>query len=290
MVDKEKLIIDKIIYAKYLYQKGVTELSIGTDLSASVAILLFFDAVEMVVLAIEDKLEIDDKDIGFKSRIGKIKKELAQNSFPLERQILEINSARRNFKHGAQIQNIDNIKTLSAYAFGFMNQASDEFLGLDFQKISLSTLISDKRTKEYIEEAERHLKKNEHYKAIRDSAKAYSVLTIKGISNPIGGIFLNNSQKWNWSTNNLEKYMDDSLANDISQSFSELYHFVYTMLVGIDVQKYKKFSALTPSVSMNYKEEIFTNYPRSMENNEENSKENASFCIEFVTDIAIKNQ
>ena len=296
MAEKEKLIIDKIIYAKYLYQKGVTELSIGTDLSASVAILLFFDAVEMVVLALEDKLGIDDKDIGFKSRIGKIKKKLAPSSFPLERQIDGINSARVNFKHKAQIQNIDNIKTLSDYAFEFMNQVSDELLGLDFQKISMSSLIIDKKKKQFIEDAETYLNEKEYFNSIVNSVKAYSVVPTKGEDNEfnydniLGGLFLTNSQKWLWNSDKLRQYLGDILAEDIKQSFAELYHFVSVSLSGIDLQKYKRFDSITPSVSMNAKGDFFTNATHSTENNEINSYENAQFCLDFVLDVILKLQ
>ncbi|NHZ86666.1 MAG: hypothetical protein GWP19_12430 [Planctomycetia bacterium] len=290
MSDKDKIIIDKVIYGKYLYQKAITELSIGTNLAASVAILLFFDAVEMVVLALEDKLGIDNKDINLRNRIEKIKKKLEPKILPLERQILEINAARRNFKHGAQLQNIDNIKSLAIYAFDFMNQVSDELLELDFENISLATLIIDKKVKGFIEEAERCIKEKKYYDSITNSAKAYTYFFFNMKSDKPSKSFFKHSNIWRVHNTDLNSVLGDIHAQNIENSFSELYHFAYLSTKGIDIQKYEKFDFLRPSIGTTYYGEFKINHVRSEENNKDNSFENAQFCLDFVLDVILKLQ
>ena len=286
MEEKDKIIIDKVIYAKYLYQKGVAELSDETDLSASASILLFFDAVEMVVLALEDELGIDSADINFRSRVVKLKKVLKTKKLPLERQILEINLARRNFKHGAQLQNIDNVKTLSAYAYDFMNEASEKILKLDFNNISLATLIIDERTRQFIEDAEKCIRKKEYYNSITNSANAYSVFFFEAEREKQPRLF---DKDFN-DLHDLDKYVGFDNARFIKNSLAKLFNFVSFSLLGVDNQKFIKFNKLTPSVSLTGSVQHKIVHLIPQENNEENSFENAQFCVDFVLDVVLKLQ
>lgn len=287
--DKNKIIIDKTIYAKYLYQKGTVELSNGTDLSASVAILLIFDAVEMIVLALEEKLGLDNKDNSFPSRVNKIKDRLKPDNLPLERQILEINSARRNFKHGAQIQNADNIKSLSVYALDFMNQASEEVLGFNFEDASLSSLIIDKKVKILMRESEELIKKEKYYDAITAAGKSYMAFFFINKDDDIRKRFFKNDN-WRWGNNRLSESIGDVDAQQIIESFAELYNFASLSILNIDIKSYSKFRFLIPSINTNMKGDFFINHIRNEENNEENSIENAQFCLSFVLDIILKTQ
>lgn len=290
MSNKDKLIIDKVVYAKYLYQKAISELSVGTDLSASVAINLIHDAIEMIVIAVEDKLNIYKKEYNFKQRLKNIKNKKSLKQLPLEKQVEGINSARRSFKHDAQLQSVKNIKVLSIYAFDFMNQVSDELLGLDFENISLATLIIDKKVKGFIKESEKFITEKKYYNSITSSAKAYSTFFFQINDKEPKRQFFKNSDKWGWGNSELRDIVGDIQADNINNSFSELYHFAFLSMLDIDVQKYTKFDFLRPNIGTNYYGDFKINHVRSEENNKDNSFENAQFCIDFVLDVILKSQ
>lgn len=287
---KDEFIIKKLVFAKYLFQKAITELSIGTDLAASVSINLLHDSIEMVIISLEDFYNLTDKKYVFKSRVKQIKESMKPLKFPFEKQMLAINNARRNFKHEGQLQNFTTVKELSNYALQFINQAADEILKVNFDDISLSALINDKEIKKHLKNAEIKLIEKNYKESITSSAKAFELGLIHLKNELDRTFFLKYSNEWGWSNSDLESALDRDLANKIKNSFEELYSLTTFSIFGIDLQKYAKFKLVTPDVGVSTAGKIFINYSGQFENEENKTFDNAQFCIDFALDFNLKVQ
>ena len=289
-MENREYIIKILSYAKYLYQTAVSNLSIGTDLSASVSINQIQDSIEMVIYALEIKLGLNDKENAFPNRIKRINIRLKPESLPFEVQVLGINDSRRNFKHKAILQNKEAVKEQSVFAYQFINEVSKKYFNLNFDKISITSLIKNEKIRNYLQEAEGYLEKEDLDKSIMNSGIAFGFcenLMKKQLSRIH---FFNHSTDWGWTNNELEEKLNSNLSPKIQESFEELYSFNSLAVFGVDYQKYTSFKLLTPSVNISVTDNVFTNKCGQFENEYNKNRENAIFCYEFVLDVAFKIQ
>ncbi|MBC8147113.1 MAG: hypothetical protein H8E98_03930 [Bacteroidetes bacterium] len=289
-MESKEYLIKMLSFAKYLYQKAVSELAIGTDLSASVSINQLQDSIEMVLYALEIKLGLNDKENSFPSRITRINKKLKPDTLPFEVQILGINDSRRNFKHKAILQNLEAIREQSLFAYQFINEISKKYFLLNFDEISITSLIKNEKIKQHLQEAEAHLGKEDFSNSIMSSGIAFGFCE-KLMKKQLSRIhFFKHSSDWGWSNNELEEKLDSDLSNKIQESFEELYSFNSLAIFGVDYQKYISFVLLTPNVGISSGGKVFTNTGGQFENEHNKTREKAHFCYEFVLDVAFKIQ
>ena len=257
-------VIKKLVYAKYIYYKAVSEIAIGTKLSANVGLMLLQDSIEMVVIGIEKHLNIDNPSNNFHKRINKIK----ENDVEIHNtdEILKINEMRRSFKHDGTLQDHGSIKEQLIFAFHFIKQIAENISGLDFEKISLGSLVEDTNIKKHLFDAEKYIEKDDFNNSIMSSGIAFGFCE-KLMKKHLSRIhFFNHSADWDWSNNELEEKLDSNLLTKIQESFEEIYSLQSLAIIGVVYQKYMSFKLLTPDVNISISDKVFTNKSGQFEN------------------------
>lgn len=164
--------VDQVLISKRIYLIGESYSQQSDALSAGLAISLFQDAVEQLVWCITKHKDIAVKDTeSFTSLLSKIEK-LSEDAIPHKAKILELNKARVGFKHYGNLPASSESEKFRSYAYDFLVVASHRYLGIEFQNVSLASLIGNVTVRGHIEAAEKALADQNPKQAIAEAARA----------------------------------------------------------------------------------------------------------------------
>ncbi len=280
--------IEQLVISKYLLTKAEKILSENNPISSGLAISLFQDTVESIIWVITKEMDADiTRSTHFEQFwkiIPKAKKNSAQLELPLSAKMLELNKARVNFKHYGILPAESEATKFLAYTTQFAQEAVQQFFGLDFSKLSLIDVVSEKNIRGRLKEAEILIEENNLRQGIVSCAKAeyLSLAKFRQILPQVddrlfsaGGIFGYDqsheiSQVFEYLANYLETLRNSSVAN----------------FLGVDLVEYARFRNLSPYIyqmdsgklryTLKY-QGVFT-------------QSDALFCLNYATQTAISVQ
>ena len=149
--------IEQVLISKRLFTLGESYTKQTDPLSAGIAISLFQDSVEQLLWCIAKKNDVSVKDTeSFTSILEKIEK-VSIDNIPNKAKILELNKARVGFKHYGNLPANSESDKFRSYTYDFLLVASERYLGLEFDKVSLASLVPDSTIRNHIEKAQRLL-------------------------------------------------------------------------------------------------------------------------------------
>lgn len=164
--------IEQVLIAKRIFLIGKSYSRQSEPLSAGLAISLFQDAVEQLTWCIAKHRDLGVKDIeAFTALLDKIEKS-SEDTLPHKAKMLELNKARVGFKHYGNLPASSESEKFRSYTYDFLVVASQRFLGVDFEQVSLASLISDSKVRGHIEAAERNLAAEQIKEAVSEVALA----------------------------------------------------------------------------------------------------------------------
>lgn len=164
--------IEQVVIAKRIFTIAERYSQQSDPLSAGLAISLFQDSVEQLTWCIVKHLDLDVRDSeGFVSLLSKIEKKSGE-SIPQKAKVLELNKARVGFKHYGNLPASSESEKFRAYAYDFLAVSSQRYLDLDFEEVSLASLIGDGTIRGHIEAAQRALDSADIKKAVSEAALA----------------------------------------------------------------------------------------------------------------------
>lgn len=287
--DKQS-VIKKAVMAKYLFLHA-TALSEGEDsLSTAMSVNGLHDAVEIILLAIEDALGIDNKMAQFKTHLKEIRKANGDQPVPQARHLLTLDQTRGNFKHNAVIPEKDSVKDLIGHVDSFFRQACQLYLNISFDEVSLCTLVDDENVREHLNKAERALNDQQLEEVFNWSGVAFEFAMENALASLNKTRFFRHSSDWNWSKDQLTKTVGLESAGLIRESFRESYEMLTLLLFGVDLHKFARFQLLTPSISIAQSGTFQISHVGQYDNDYNKTENNARFCLEFAIDFALKVQ
>ncbi|NTW54051.1 MAG: hypothetical protein HGB15_04690 [Chlorobaculum sp.] len=279
MIEPE--LINRIVYAKYLYWQGNENLNKNTLLSDGIALLNFQDAVEIFLRAIAELIHASIKEqASFDVIINEIdNSEYISKDYkiPFRSSLNQLNKARVNFKHFGLLPQNKDVQKFSRDLELLFRELIPKFFKLSFDSISLINLVRHGRINNYLKASENELLLNNYEDSIIASAKAFKLLFghRRNLDFKIGHFCNIGSQESIKALNKIKEILaEHELEIDI-------------LKYGFDYSEYSLFKSITPTIHLSAIN-TFISVHRSLNN--ECTLENAQFCLRFVIDSALRLQ
>lgn len=296
----KKIVIERLSLIKYILQKGVSQ-SEESDPICSFAILHLHDAIEMLFLLVCKKYSIKTERKNFLDYFAEIDKELKKNGLDglqYKNDLKLLNEIRRDLKHKGKLASKHQIQETATIARLFIIHCSITCLEVDFDSVSLISLLSNKKVAKFLKESEKTFKTN-NLLSKEKLSRAYNQL-IKDYQE-------------NKSMDFIEPFeMDSSLSfissSDVGRDFREftaigdfidgaktvmmnLQRVTQVLAFGFDYKKYVRFRNLIPDVWWSGRNKDTNESEYSYHDNGKNiSQQDFDFCFTFIIESALKLQ
>jgi len=155
MSEIRKELLDRLICAKYIFMRGMEILDQGGPFSSGRSVLHFQDSAEMALRAIAEHLHCSVKPSTQFNQIVDSINESGVNVLSHRTALNQLNSARVNFKHFGLEPKIGDSNKFKNDLNGFFPNAIKDFMGIDFDSLSLTNLIGHRRTENHLNIAQK---------------------------------------------------------------------------------------------------------------------------------------
>lgn len=280
----------KLVLIKFLYTIA-EEQSHQLGASAGFSILAFHDCVEMLLVLIAHKKHKSDQDYFLQYW------QVVPN-LPYKGEMDNLNKVRVSLKHHAIFPNPDEIARCREDVKLFLTTCMDQYFKVDFDTLSLASLIAYDEVKKMIEEAEQYIKDESVYEALLKCKLAF----IKLIT-----IYDSDKKQWFKSILDIGEDIDDGYKSvlknnkeaehwfkNVTNTTNAIRNTLKITSLGIDYKRYAFFNFLTPKLLYSRSplgEEIYIPDSKTTFESEKSVKlDNCRFCVEFVVDSALKLQ
>lgn len=292
MLDKE-IIIRRLATIKYLYNIGVQQ-SMQVETVAGFSILAFHDCAEMFLMLVAENRGDSHKDMNFMSYWDKYPE------LTLKESMRNLKDRRVSIKHRGQFPSKNDIEISRITMGDFLKQNFSIQFNIEFEDVSVSSLISYNNVKEYVDRAEFCLNKGHLFDSLKYSkiafmellstydynkCKRYGINSLLNIGERIGddyrrlvGSDVKSGARW---------------FEQVTKTINEVREILKLTALGIDYKKYSFFEAVTPEMRLWWKEgkKDYETLPQNIFEEYHNVRsEDCRFCIDFVIDSALKLQ
>lgn len=302
--------IERLVFVKYLLTQAEASKEMDRPLS-STTILTLHDAVECFLqLAFEQKTgkaKLNGGQILY-TYADKINEVLREEKKPeIHKAFLKrLNELRNQLKHATIFIDQKNIQNLFSETELFFHDFTSTIFDLNFQELSLTSLISNKEIQKHLFDAENHLKNEQRQVAMFSIGKAF--YEIEDLETKVHGQFGENMLSKHYIVDYLIKYRAqfggespdqllhenlEEIAKDINRVQDDLHDLKKVISLSADLKRYKKFKSEIPHVSKIVKGETgkveFWIPDEDRGTVREYSFEQVKFCFDFVTELALKH-
>lgn len=285
------IIVRRLAVIKYLYNLGIYQ-SYQVDTVSGFSILAFHDSLEMFLqLVAENKGDkASDNFMSFWDKYPEL---------TLKESIRNLKDRRVNIKHKGLFPSKNDIEISRVTVTNFFEQNTPIQFGIHFDDVSLSSLISYEKVKNYIILAEDYLKNNDFYNSLVNSKIAFLELLATyesskylGFSSSIINIGDKVGNEYQKLTGHEDKY-GYKWFRTISETTNNLRDILKITALGIDYRKYTFFNIVTPETSLYCNANGLEYHSISKEyfDLKHNVRaQDCQFCIDFVIDSSLKLQ
>ena len=219
--------MDHAILSRRIYLKAIESYSPFDEVSRGITISLMLDAIEMFLWHIGSVKNITFRDRDtFLAMLDKVDEEV---SLVLKNQIIQLNRARVSFKHYGQ--NPDQTKS-SVFIddAGQFLEKNFSLVDIDFNSLSLASLITNSLIRECIVKSEEHIEIGMLEEALIQSSIAFQYLE---------GLAVNRTQIDDWAIDEVENAWQD-LSEDYAEEFRD-----FTRNIASVLKQMLKFNSLS---------------------------------------------
>jgi hypothetical protein len=248
-----------LVLGRYLYESGVQQ-SYQLGFRRAMALLTLHDAVEMLLV-----LGLQHHDLYNRSRQYRFNEywmELAAQGVHVTQQgpMQRLNNSRVNLNHHAQLPGRDVVEEARVEARTFFVENTPIIFSVNYEDVSLSSLVTNEDARKYLETADRRMLAGEYDAAIGEIAYALYHL--------IGG-YGGYSERDQWALSRLRSELSSlPLAGDartqmtmrqivsaigavtrtIEQDQETIRFLNFGLSLGLDFGRWERFRRLTPRV------------------------------------------
>lgn len=280
----DQQIIKRLSIIKYLYKIGIDQ-SYQVEPLGAYAILSFHDSIEMFLKLIAEIQNINSRQFKFMDYWNALPKLTLQESMKA------LNTRRVNIKHHGLLPSKADIEASRVNVTDFFEQNTPLYFDINFNEISLFSLINNVEIRNKLEESQTALSMKKYDESIECTAIAFSHLLYVYENNkyidfyPSPFDFGDNLAEFSTYTSGIDPKLDKTLKQ-MAESISALQSAMKITSLGIDYKRYTKFRLLTPSVTRT----IGGKYIAQIWNEKQWTIENCQYCIDFVLDACLKLQ
>ena len=207
---------------------------------------------------------------------------------------------RVNIKHKGLFPSKSDIEISRITMTDFLNQNTKIQFGLEFSSVSISSLISYNKVKEYIAIAEEYLAKNDFYNCLVNSKIAFIELLSSYEDSKRGKYHINSivnvgskiGNEYQKLIGHDEKF-GERWFRDVSETTNRVREILKITALGVDYRKYAFFEYITPETNSywNNSSREYHSMPKDYYESRFNLRaSDCQFCIDFVIDSALKLQ
>jgi len=298
----DPLLVNRLVYAKYLYGLACQGLESPSALVASEALLRLHDSIEIFQGIVLDSTGVPKERHGKFMEFWKKVKEGTPGNFtpPDQDRFQALNDMRAALKHSATVPNLSQLRALSAVVPSFFAKVSAEVLDLDFSQISLADLIEDAEARNRTKRAEAAISSGDFQTALSELAQALDFVlrgsepgvpeSLRHSLRPFGEPSLSD-----YDIRRLASVLPDEASQAAWKIFRrlesqilELRRALEMLTRGIDIQRYRRFTYLMPLVRRFQSGRVevrFAPFQVALLR-----REDADFCLQFVVDTALAIQ
>lgn len=277
-------LVDRLVCAKYLFGTSTDVLRQAKPYAAGMAVLGLQDAAEMVLRVIAEHLHAPVKETtAFNQLLDDIDRQ-GKGMLSHRTSLNQLNKSRVNFKHVGLEPRESDVRKFRQDVADFFNQACRTFLQLDFDALSLTSLISYRRARNWVEKAEQQLLNGEFSGCVTSTAIALRLF----------------QRHWSQGDDALRERKIDlrfdasyevaSLARGVTEELVKHFEAVHEKLdlvaQGVSYNDYRRFDDISPAVSITGAETYYI-YRQS---HARLDYDDALFCLTFVRDLILKVQ
>lgn len=300
--------IERLVFVKYLLKQAEHSKELNRPLS-STTVLTLHDAVECYLqLAYEvftGKAKLTGQNI-LDTYSEKINEILDARSKPLINKafIKRVNELRNQLKHATIFIDGKNIQNLYSETALFFTDFSPLIFGLDFDQISLISLISHDQVRTQLLDAEAKIKDQGYQSAIFAIGRAFYEL--EHMATDLKGKYGENLLSKYRDVDYLFKYKQaifgeepngmlrghlEEIAEDVNRIQVEIHQLKKIILLGADLKEFIRYEQLIPKVTKITKGDTgkteFWCYEEENNIKVDYTFDQVKFCFDFVVDLSI---
>ena len=297
-------VIKKIQMAKLFYELASDCYRIIENIErVGAGIILLQDSVELFLIAICEHVNVENREnLKFHEYFKEIKKKVPGKIIPFKDDMLKLNKQRVSVKHYGIRPYIDDCKTFRKNVYLFFKETSKSHLNIDFDSISLVNLLSEKKLKTIMKQAEVDLKKPNYIECQIGCRKALYLVfeqqfDIRSFEKYEEDIQSKNDLKKPLSKpkSKAPKYAKNKqyIEENVEQPTDFIvidYNEIWRELLnnGIDLVSFSNVRMLTPEVYLFEEEEewAISEYAGGIRYNQEN----AEYCFRKTVEILLTEQ
>lgn len=276
--------IDRLVFVRQLYLKGVEESRQSFPLSAT-AILTFHDAIEFFfVLAAEEKSANVKTNTPFMHYFEAINQAIGSQPLYHKPSIARLNEARRGLKHGGILPASEEIERLRNSVTDFFEDNTPLIFDVPFVSISLVDLVENEQAKELLKESEEHIAAGDARNALVAIARANHALwqTFKTRN------LTDHRSAFHFAGRDTSDGGSGQLLQTLYEMVLGLDSTVEMLVLGIESHRAGKFKKKVPGIAVSpFKDD---SYQAQWSGAQEPSLGDCRWCFDFVVDVAIRMQ
>jgi hypothetical protein len=286
----------RLVYVKALYMHGQEHAKSEAEFDRMISLHHFDNAVELLLKCVATNENADigkRRNVTFPDLWSEVEKKLQERGISLQKrtEMQQLHDLRSDIQHwGAANLSLDAVNRFQVYSEDFIQLTLKEVFGIEFEKLSLSLLIRDKRIKDLLAKAELVLAKDPK-ESMKCSSVAFSLAEEKELARidlqfPNLSLTLSPANKAGIELIDsrlvtVAEDITDSWEEKIRESLDRLEDVATLLVLGINVSDYSKYKKVAPIGTWHpdrprfqlnlWGEEVgnFTN-------------DNAAFCFNFV--------
>jgi hypothetical protein len=164
-------------FIRFLYIQGLEQSRQAEPLSAT-ALLSFHDAVELFLILAGEHLNANlPTSMDFLDYWDRLTPYLpGQTPLGHKRAMARMNKLRANLKHHGTIPSVSDLEQLRADVTSFLTDSTSTVFVADFERLSLTDLVTQVKVRGLVELAETYARKGEYVEALGELSKAFQAL------------------------------------------------------------------------------------------------------------------
>jgi hypothetical protein len=273
-------ILKRVVYAKYVLQRAAGLQAESNELSLSVSLLLMHDAVELLMLAVLDDLQIPPKKnrefMDFWPLVRDSGRQEPPDKIPMD----SLNRLRVSLKHAGNQPHPPTVRELLPRVRGFFENVLQAYSGISYADISMIDLVQDQEVRDLIKGAQAK------FSCDKPEALRSLKIALHKLENPAGMHLplLHPPAKPRLSSD-MAKSGWDQYLNQLHSFLGQSAVRANAAMLGIDPVRYGVFLSKTPNVIWSYSGESQTVHTSTYQHVSEND---FSEMIDFLIDYALK--
>jgi len=286
----------RLVFIKYLYDSGIEQSKKPEPFSWQ-SVLTFHDTVELCLVLIAEYLDQSEKalrELSFTKYwdiIDPLLKHRGKNGLTQRISMERLNDARNAFKHRGTSPSEDTINSSRTNVGNFLEENMMSVMGIDISNVSLVDFVYLESSRISLREATQLLKENKRDDAIDKISLALRLLiddyTGRKCISMGHDIFSFSNFSGSPIIDGENSFDIESAFDEVQTALNDIEEPLRVLALGLDYRKYVRFDILTNREVFRDKKEGYKIRRKKRIIEDEPSKEELEFCINFVIECAL---